>query len=779
MQHHSKAATGRTRPPSPALAALVLALTLCYLPGTFAAAAAAPSPFNAAAPVLPPANGVAGAAGRSFTFRQLGAKTPLQLRGVQAYYTLPFAVRADEVVSQAALHIKYNWSPSLLEEVSHLNVRINDEVVATLPLPKAQAGATVESDVEIPPQLVSEFSRIGLELVGHYAKGCEDPVHSSLWAAVSNDSTLQLQVARIDKPNELGALPEPFFDRRDVNRLKIPFVLMPSPDLRTLSAAGTVASWFGSLAGYRGAQFPSLPGLPTQGNAVVMAVGDAPIIALGIRLPGGTLTGPVVAVVTHPQDAHAKVLVIAGRSAEELQTASTALATGGRVFSGERVTIKELAAPRARKPYDAPNWLPVDRPVRFGELVAPDLLGVAGESPDLIRVAFQLPPDLFGWRSRGIPLDLRYRYSPRPAADRSTLNVNLNQRFLQSIPLQPTRRTQVTGFIDRLLPGAVAALASDPASAASERLYIPMFTLPVHNQLQFHYYYDKPKQDTCHTVPTDNVRAGVDPDSSLDISSFPHYLEMPDLAAFANSGFPFTRMADLSESAIVLPTDPAPQQINLYLALMGRMGAATGYPAHGVTLVHPDTVDTVADKDLLLIGSGADQPLLKHWEARLPIALDGAMRRVRLSDTLYRLANGDIDRRQGAQPANGLVAFSTTGTGGMIAGFESPLHAGRSVVVVASDRPEGLDRVVEALLDPEKLKAVQGSATLVRDDRVESVVADESYFVGHLPATAAVHWFFSRHPSYMALASLAAVGALSCMAYLLLRDRARRRLGTA
>jgi hypothetical protein len=43
-------------------------------------------------------------------------------------------------------------------------------------------------------------------------------------------------------------------------------------------------------------------------------------------------------------------------------------------------------------------------------------LNVSGYSPDLIRVNFHLPPDLFGWRNKGIPIDLKYRYTPRPTS---------------------------------------------------------------------------------------------------------------------------------------------------------------------------------------------------------------------------------------------------------------------------------------------------------------------------------------------------------------------------
>ena len=47
-------------------------------------------------------------------------------------------------------------------------------------------------------------------------------------------------------------LPLPFFDRRDMRKLVLPFVFQAEPDNATLEAAGALSSWFGGLAGYRG-----------------------------------------------------------------------------------------------------------------------------------------------------------------------------------------------------------------------------------------------------------------------------------------------------------------------------------------------------------------------------------------------------------------------------------------------------------------------------------------------------------------------------------------------
>jgi hypothetical protein len=130
-------------------------------------------------------------------------------------------------------------------------------VVATLPLEKELAGRSVTKVIDLDPRLFTDFNRISVQMIAHYTLDhCEDPYHSALWADVSPDTVLNLTTSRVGLPNSLALLPAPFFDRRDNQRLTIPFVLPAHVDAPTLRAAGVVSSWFGALAGWRGACLP-------------------------------------------------------------------------------------------------------------------------------------------------------------------------------------------------------------------------------------------------------------------------------------------------------------------------------------------------------------------------------------------------------------------------------------------------------------------------------------------------------------------------------------------
>ena len=94
------------------LPALIAGVLACG-PNGLSFAAQAPAQTGAGAPNAKPA---AAGATRTYTYtlKQLGALYPLQLRGIDGIYGVPFSVRADEVVTGATLRLSYAYSPALL-----------------------------------------------------------------------------------------------------------------------------------------------------------------------------------------------------------------------------------------------------------------------------------------------------------------------------------------------------------------------------------------------------------------------------------------------------------------------------------------------------------------------------------------------------------------------------------------------------------------------------------------------------------------------------------------
>lgn len=705
------------------------------------------------------------------TLKELGKSYSMTLKGVEATDSVNFDVRADEVVTAAHVTLQYSYSPALLADLSQINVLINDQVAATLPLPKEEAGKLQTRTVQIPPQTITEFNRLSLQFIGHYTMQCEDPLHSSLWARIGNESQLSLQVSSIKQPNDLSALPQPLFDRRDASPLKLPFVFAAHPSGPELEAAGILSSWFGALASYRGATFPaSLTSLPAKGNAVVFVSGSESTTLSG--LPIKEATGPTLTLVSNPNDAQGKLLIVSGRDGADLKVAATALALGGAAFSGQSVVVDRIDSLKPRQPYDAPNWLPSDRPVRLGELAKPAELNVSGYNPGQLTVALRLPPDLFSWREPGAQLDLKYRYTPQPVSTNSSLLISFNDTFIKSIDLPSIEKL---GSSDSLL----AMLKTDDSLARTSRMLLPLNSVALQSRLQFRFMYDYIKQGKCRDIIIDNVRSVIDPDSTLDLSQYEHFMAMPNLGVFKDSGFPFTRMADLSETSVILPNEPGPADLSTYLTLLGRFGDSTGYPATGVKVVHADQLAEQSDRDLLVLASGNNQPLLDQWQHLLPARGEDAVQYFELSDLPLRLRNWiSPDTKTNLREARSSFRFSAEDGSAYLTGFESPLKSGRSVVFIASARPSGLADVTNALLSSEEnAHELQGSLVVVRGKHVESLVAEQDYYVGSLGPLRYLQWYLSQNVMALMLFTLFGVLLLASMAYLALRLRTKRRLG--
>jgi hypothetical protein len=737
----------------------------------FAQAASAPAArtFASKTPTTAePGTLVPGGRRQTLTFADLGALDPLQLRGIDGQNGVPFSVRGDEVVTGAVLHLIYSYSPSLLPSISQLKVLVNGEVAATLPVPRDQAGILVARDIAIDPRFITEFNHLNVQLIGHYTQQCEDPANSTLWATVSNASSLDLTYASLESKPDLAVLPLPFFDRRDVRRLELPFVFAQKPSSQTLEAAGMVASWFGSLAGYRGALFPAqIDNVPLSGNAVVFATPDAH--PAGVKIPD--ISGPTVAVMDREAPARGRLLLVMGRNDAELKTAAKALGIGQNAFSGTSATVTQLADLGPRKPYDAPNWLSSERPVRFGELAEARDLSVSGYDADAVRVNLRVPPDLFMWQTKGVPIELGYRYSVRPALDRSSLNISVDDGFVQSlrIPAESNSAFDLNRYFGRVLP--------DKTASARRLVYLPPLLLTPRAQLRLHFYYDIPKTGECQGRVLDNVVGSIDPNSTIDLSGFPHYMALPDLAAFANGGFPFTRMADLSQTAVIFPDNPGPAIYSLYLLEMGRMGASTGYPVTGVTLGTADEVDKFADKDLLILGSPGGQPLLQRWARQMPFSGDGDTRSFQLSDAAFKVEDwwhGDhgVER----SPARADLSLVSSSADALITGFESPLQKGRSAIALVSAAGQSDADLSAALLDNDLLPEIQGAMAVVHGGTVTVTSNGEAYYVGHLSPIEYMHWALSSHPLLLMLGGVLSAIIIAALLYRGLRAVAARRL---
>lgn len=747
---------------STAAALLAVALGLGALgsnPAHAAPVARAKAETAAAAPAAKPPGGVRTL---SMTLEDLKVSRPLRLMGSAGEAGIPVNLRQDEVVTQAQLTLNFAYSPQLLAELSHLTVLLNDEVIGTVPLTPDGAGGVVVT-LPIDPGLFTNENRLGFRFISHYTRSCEDPLHSTLWANISNTrSRLTLTLQQLSVGDSLARLPGPFFDATEGRQLKLPFVFAGAPSNELIAAGSAAASYFGMTASFHGFSFPVLFGDLPEGNAVVLARG-------GSQIGGWTApdaSGPVISLIRNPRNAYATLLVISGGSDEDVLAAARVLASSPKSLSGQSAQISPQPITR-RKPYDAPRWVNTDRPVRLGDLVGQSNLEGAGLRPGLLTAEFRTAPDLFFWPSAGPKLAFGYRYPAGPWLDysMSRLDVLANDKYIRSIPLKPEKAAEK-------VRDAIGLSAIQNKAAVD----IPGYNIFGQNQLQFYYDLHAKKKGACEGVLPVGVRVGIDADSKLDMTGAHHFSRMPDLAFFASSGFPFSRVADLSETLVLIPEQPQPDTLQALFTLIGRIGDATGAPAVGVTIARPGESPSLRGRDILVVGPLSLASQAAELFQSAPVRVEGSQLRVASTSPIARLFSrfgSNVDQRD---PSAAEAALVTVGDFAGVSSWRSPFDKSRVVVAVLAASPARLPEIVNSMSKPEANAAMQGDLAIATDKSFNSFQVAPGFWSGHLPWWVAVMWWCSRNPLLLALAVIGASLVIGAGFWVVLGALERKRL---
>jgi len=374
-----------------------------------------------------------------------------------------------------------------------------------------------------------------------------------------------------------------------------------------------------------------------------------------------------------------------------------------------------------------------------------------------VNVYFRVPPDMFYGEKPNAILRMVYRYNSIPIGPISSIQVRVNNAFLGSLPL---------------IPG------SEPSRIVKTDIPVPVVNLrPFSNSLSFDFTFQMVKKGGCTDTTPINMQGAILRDTFLDLRNYPHYAPLPNLEVFANAGFPFTHHADLSETTVILPSLPTPQELELFLTLMGHFGRQTGLPVFRVKVDGSDAMKPGAVTDFLVLGTGDDQPGFAKLGDKLPVNVQGGQVQVRDTEGLFGLPHHAWWKIQAPEhtESGDLTASGTPDS--VIEGVESPFSAGRSVVVINVKDAATYDNFLTTFLKVQQASDINGTVAVLHGSLFQSFrMGGGIYHIGTLP------WWTRMTLWFMQVPWLAAVGAMA-MAFLLavwvriwLRTHARKRL---
>ncbi|HBX5847934.1 TPA: UDP-forming cellulose synthase catalytic subunit [Klebsiella pneumoniae] len=405
--------------------------------------------------------------------------------------------------------------------------------------------------------------------------------------------------------------------------------------------------------------------------------------------------------------------------------------------------------------------------VTFAELKTYEQqLQSSGLVPDAITVALNLPPDLYLLRANGIDMDLKYRYTMPPVKDSSRMDISLNDQFLQSFSLNSSQ--DVNKLILRLpvLQGLLDG---------KSEVTIPALRLGAVNQLRFDFQYMNPMPggsiDNCITFQPVQNHVVIGDDSTIDFSKYYHFIALPDLRVFANAGFPYSRMADLSDTLVVVPKAPTQGQVATLLQALGGIGSQTGLAAINLQMTDDGNQIKNKDADLLLIGA---IPSSLKDDTKINLLVEATKSWVKMPMRHYDLASIYPDDE--ARTPNTRTDITSSGPMAAVIGFQSPYNDQRSVVALLADSPRGNELLTNALNDSGKRAAMFGSVAVIRESGVNSLRVGDIYYVGHLPWFERIWFALSNHPILLAIFAAISIVLLAWVLWRMLRIISRRRL---
>lgn len=755
----------RPQDPSPAVA----------IPGS-----AIPAPEQSTPPVsAPPGDSTTSTAATfnpsiesTLSVSQMGQTAGLMLSDWQRQSGVTFTLPADWVVTDGNLLLDIEVSPALMESDAELHLMFNGQPLSTHRLNRLHE-AKVTYKIAIPAAMIVSRNNLSFSIESSSNDAtllCEKGASNKYWVKVLPTTHLQLENQVLNIGQNMGRFPLPFFDPHAMQPTNVEVIFSENKRPEDVVAAAIVSSYLGKLTRYNNLGFQVLQDALPEQNGIIFARPGEKIGQL--TLPQAD--GPTLQIIDNPLNPVYKLLLVMGSNSAEMRQAAYRLVSQPLPEKTALLAVKPVTIP-VRQPYDAPRWIDTTKPVSFSQLVANvDELSVSGVFHDAVRVAFRAAPDLFMWDGRNVPLQIDYRFPTDNWIDenKSQLSATINGTFLRNLPIN---KGGLLELFWHQFGGDIRQESYD--------LPLPPYLIYGDNMLEF-YFSIVPKDNTsCNPANSDTVKSHIGPDSYIDLSNTYHFTELPNLSYYVGASYPFSILADFSQTVLLLAEKPTITEVQTLLNLVARAGAATGMAIENVDIrfglpANAAESPQFKGRNVLVVASLAQRELYQRLLPQTPFALgnNGALT-VKEEPTLVKLQSylkGNW-RTQGIDADRYLSSISDWR--GFLS-FRSVWDPQRVVVVASASTDDGLNDIYADLQSAKINAGIRGDLAVITDQNgVRSFQVGEQFPSGELPWYLIFIWYASKHVVLLSLSGLAISVVLGLSLYILLRKHATKRLG--
>lgn len=698
---------------------------------------------------------------------QMGQPRGITLTGGQLQSGILFTLPGDEVITNARLNLSLRVSAALAARNTSLQLMLNGQPLGTLPLGASDSDVS-DYQLDIPAAMVVSSNNLSFKINDADKLLCEKESAQQYQVTILPKTTLSLEGQQLNIGTSLRNFPRPFIDVQRMTPASVTFGFAANVSPDSVSAAALVASWLGIQSDYRGIRFPVVRGdLPEHNGILIGHPGDK----IGsVTLPAAR--GPLLQVIDNPNNPVYKLLLVVGADDTQLRQAANRLTTQPLATDASSLNVPPQPI-GTRKPYDAPRWINTSRPVRLSELLRKDQsLTTTGIWHDALRVNFRAAPDLFLWDGDAIPVNLHYRFPSESWIDEnnSFLNVTLNGTFLRNLTVNKVG----------LLESAWHRLGGD-ARQEQYTLKLEPYLIYGDNQLAL-YFNIKPKADApCGVLLNNNIKSRIEEDSWIDLSHTRHFTMLPNLSYFVGASFPFSRLADFSQTTLLLPEAPGDAEIATLLDMAARAGNATGVPLvqNQVLFGLPNggtNLTRLQHSDVLAVSTMQHSAFTQQMLAGTAYQTSGNTLGVKEPTTVDKLRGwltGDWSRQQ----LDADRYFSSNEAWRGFVSYRSPWSADRLVVMTVATSDQQLLRLHDDLNSARINAGIRGDTAIITDENgIRSFRVGPQFPSGEMPWYMMVVWYANQHSVLMALAALLLSALIGSAAWVMLKRHAWRRL---
>lgn len=668
-------------------------------PSVPTAPAAPMAPPSLATPVSPAAAQTDALKDRIQSFRMplrrlIPLESPILLRNASSTYTVFVPQSARFQPKSYGLRLKFTNSIALLSERSVLRVVMNDVIVAQFYLDRTKPMNDV--DIEIPLRVVKTgFNRLQFIVAQHYTYKCEDPSAPELYTEINPDESYLSTTGEWKPVTERLSFLRWWVDEK----LWIPYqfnICMPSGGTLTdehLSLGAIVTQGIALAVNNQPFRVSSATALrPGMDNIVIGTMNELSPFLTATEV--GTINGSFLAIKTLPGDPTHCMIIVSGRSEQEVK--QTAMALGMVNFplpDSKYAIVDQMTMPE--------NAYVRNAPLRVPGIYSFRQLGYKTET-------------IKGWNTGTYSLKI---YMPGDVSREDQSNAELRLHFVYGAGLRKDSAFNV--FINQQFQTAIRLKDVEGSMHTDHRLYLPMQAFqPGLNEILLTPKMVPLVSNQCEILQDENLQFTLYDDSEFVFPKAMRKARLPNLGLFSQTAFPYSAPPDGIETAVFV-AGRDPQTACAAWTLMGKMAQISG-----ALLSNTEISSKLphSRKSLLVVGPRDEIP--PEIVAKAPVSplQVGKMRYVvstspkpekyatsPMEEFLQKVRGQSDEKNEPEPPSTANLNMTADLIDDIVAiQFESPFHTGYPVTVVTAWDADNLLAGVNMLQEREFWDSLAG-----------------------------------------------------------------------